>query len=204
MHLKQPSEQLPSSEWFYPFSAENVPAAGKTVKIKAPPENLGPIAERLGVKEVLSVDADMRLSLQNGGHILYISGHFEADVVQECVTTLEPVTSHVADDFEAWYADHSKAVSFSRAKHQVKASEEGDEVQMLDEKDDPEPLVDGQVDLGEVVIQFLSLAINPYPRKEDVKNTVEDAPSESASDAPSPATLRPNPFAALKNWRPKD
>lgn len=183
MPLKQPSAQLPPSEWFYPFSAESVPATGRDkVKIKAAPEHLGPIAERLGVQDVLSVEAEMRLTLQNGGHILYISGHFDADVVQECVTTLEPITSHVADDFEAWYADHNKAVSFSRAKHQVKSSEEGDEVQMLDEKDDPEPLVDGQVDLGEVVIQFLSLAIDPYPRNESLSEDEPVVPHDDVAD----------------------
>jgi len=207
MNLKQPNiATLPQSEWFYPFNVENIPSSGKTVKMVADSQYLKPIAERLEISELKNLEAELRLTLQNGGHILNITGHFKADVVQECVSTLQPVETHLEDDFEAWYADHSKAVSFNRAKHQMKAMEEGDEVQILEEKDDPEALIDGQVDLGEVVIQFLSLSVNPYPRAEGVEvEEGEPQPIEiQSSKAASKPSLRPNPFAALKNWRPKD
>ncbi len=202
MPLKQPNKMsLPQSEWFHPFHVENIPSLGKVIKIKAEPEHLDGIAKRLDVMSVNFVEAVLNLSIQNAGHILYITGHFKAEVIQECVVTLKPITSIVEDSFEAWYADHDKAVSFNRAKHQLKVLEEGDEVQILEEEDDPEPLIDGQVDLGEVVIQFLSLAINPYPRDASVENSDEETPKAILEKA---STLKPNPFAALKNWRPKD
>lgn len=202
MHLKQPSPKLSPSEWFYPIDADTIPAAGRTLTIQAAPDNLTAIAERIGVMKVASIGATLHLQPQHSGHILYISGHFKADIVQECVTTLEPVASHIEDNFEAWYADHDRALPFSRVQHQIKITEEGEEIQMLEEKDDPEPLIDGQVDLGEVVIQFLSLAVNPYPRKADapIIENVTLAPEENKAAT----TLRPNPFSALKNWRPKD
>lgn len=204
MPLKQPNQSsLPQSEWFVPFHVENVPSSGKNVKMVADADYLKAIAERLDVLEVKSLSAELRLTLQNGGHILNIAGHFKADIVQECVVTLKPVESVLEDDFEAWYADHDKAIPFNRAKHNQKAMEEGDEVQILEEKDDPEALIDGQVDLGEVVIQFLSLAVNPYPRAEGVADDAEPAPIEITKPVAG-ATLRPNPFAALKNWRPQD
>lgn len=202
MPLKQPNKMsLPQSEWFYPFHIENVPSAGKTVKMKAEPQHLKDIAKRMNVLAVNSLDAELKLTLQNAGHILYITGNFKAELVQECVVTLKPITSTVEDSFEAWYADHDKALSFNRAKHQLKALEEGDEVQILEEQDDPEALIDGQVDLGEVVIQFLSLAVNPYPRDASVNSGDEPAVKTIAEKS---SILKPNPFAALKNWRPKD
>jgi len=202
MPLKQPDKMsLPQSEWPYPFHVENIPPSGKTVKMKAEDQYLKAIAERLDVLCVNYVEAELNLSLQNAGHILYITGNFKSEVVQECVVTLKPITSIVEDSFEAWYADHEKAVSFNRAKHQLKALEEGDDVQILEEEDDPEPLIDGQVDLGEVVIQFLSLAVNPYPRDESVNS--QDA-MDVKTTAEKSSILKPNPFAALKNWRPKD
>lgn len=207
MPLKQPNAAtLPQSEWFYPFHVENIPSAGKTVKMVAGAEHLKPIAERLGILEIKSLSAEIRLTLQNAGHILNITGNFKAEVVQECIVTLQPVTSVIEDSFEAWYADHDKAVSFNRAKHNMKAMEEGDEVQILEEKDDPEALIDGQVDLGEVVVQFVSLALNPYPRAEGVASDAAEAPQpiEVTKKSAGAASLRPNPFAALKNWRPKD
>jgi uncharacterized metal-binding protein YceD (DUF177 family) len=203
MSLKQLKTPLPQSEWFCPFDVENIPSSGKTVKMVAGDEYLKPIAERLQILELKNLTAECRLTLQNAGHILYISGYFKADIVQECVVTLQPVYSTLEDSFEAWYADHDKAIPFNRAKHQQKAMAEGDEVQILEEKDDPEPLVDGQVDLGELVIQFLSLAVNHYPRAEGVDAEEEPALIEIKAKS-SATTLRPNPFAALKNWRPKD
>jgi uncharacterized metal-binding protein YceD (DUF177 family) len=192
--------KLPESEWFVPFRADSVSSNGRKLKITADADQLKDIAKRLNVKQVKSLSADIAMDIQNGGHILHIAGQFNADVIQECVSTLEPLESQIEENFEAWYADFDKAVPFVRAKHQIKAMEEGDEVQMLEENDDPEPLTDGQVDLGEVVVQFLSLAINPYPRKDGVGDE-GDEPKEVAQIGSS---LRPNPFAALKNWRPKD
>jgi Large ribosomal RNA subunit accumulation protein YceD len=202
MPLKQPDKtSLQPSEWFYPFHVENVPPAGRTVKMRAEPQHMQGIAKRLDVPSVNFVEAELHLSLQNAGHILYITGHIKAEIVQECVVTLKPLTSIVEDSFEAWYADHDKAVSFNRAKHQLKALEEADEVPILEEQDDPEPLIDSQVDLGEVVIQFLSLAVNPYPRDGSLEES-EEPDVKVISEKSS--ILRPNPFAALKNWRPKD
>lgn len=209
MPLKQPEKSLlPESEWFYPFDVEDLPSSGKTVKMIADTPVLKAIAERLLVSDVLSLAAELRLTPQNGGHTVKVTGHFKAEIVQECVITLAPVHSILEDDFEAWYADHEKAIPFNRAKRHMKTIEEGAEIQILEEKDDPEALVNGQIDLGEVVIQFLSLSIDPYPRAESVRVSEGDSLPESATSAESVASaamhLRPNPFAALKNWRPQD
>lgn len=206
MPLKQPNKaELPQSEWFFPFHVENVPNSGKTVKMVAEDARLKAIAGRLEVLEVKNLSAEVRLTLQNGGHTLHIEGRFKADIVQECVSTLQPIDAHLEEDFEAWYADHDKAIPFNRAKHNQKAMEEGDEVQILEEKDDPEALIDGQVDLGEVVVQFLCLAVNPYPRAAGVSvDDDEPAPVLEVKPTGIAKAVRPNPFAALKNWRPKD
>jgi hypothetical protein len=200
MPIKQPNiSELPQSELFYPVNAESIPANGRNVHLSASPEQMKKIAERLDVQGIKDLQADLKLETQNGGHILFISGNFKAKVTQESVVTMKLVDDEVADNIEAWFADHDKALPFIRVKHQVKSVEDGDEAQMLEEKDDPEPLTNGQVDLGEVVIQFLSLAINRFPRE---NNNYENI--EADVKGPKEATLRPNPFAALKNWRPKD
>lgn len=201
---KRQDSSLSPSELFYPLHIEDVSAKGKKFSIVADAKQCAAIAERLNLLSVENLSADVTVDTQNGGHVLYISGHFVVDIVQECVATLEPVNDHLEDDFEAWYADHDKAVSFARAKHKVKTMEEGDEIPVLEEQEDPEPLTDGQVDIGEVVIQFLSLSINPYPRKEGAESMGNDDTAEISQTSKQNASLRPNPFAALKNWRPKD
>jgi hypothetical protein len=202
------SKKLPESEWSHVMRADSVPSAGKHAKLSASPEQCAAIARRVGVGDIENLHATMKLALQNGGHILYIQGAVEADIEQACVVSGTPVKSHVKEEFEAWYADHDKAIPFNRAKHEVKAKMEGDEVQILDERDDPETMIDGQVDLGEVAIQYLSLGINPYPRApEFAANDIEESAPQSkqlAAASSGSGSLRPNPFAALKNWRPKD
>lgn len=113
--------------------------------------------------------------------------------------TLEPIDLHIEDQFSARYADYERAASFTKAQHERKAKVELDELPIMEEEEDPEPMVGGRVDVAELVIQYLSLAINPYPHIDFVKYE-ENEPKEQAFGG----VLRVNPFAALKNWRPKD
>lgn len=196
--------KLPDCEWPYIIEADSVPAKGRHVKMKATAEQCAALAKRIGVAAVKSAQADLDLSSQNGGHVLHVDGHLQAEVTQNCVMTFQPFDTFVEDNFEAWYADYDKAVPFNRAKVEAKAKMEGDDIQILDEKEDPEPMVEGKVDIGDLVIQYLSLAINPYPRHPSQQR--EDGESlAGAGESPVAAkNLRPNPFAALKNWRPQD
>ena len=62
----------------------------------------------------------------------------------------------------------------------------------LDAEDPPEPVVDGGVDIGEVVTEHLALALDPYPRREGARMRVGDwAGSEGDS----------SPFAVLKSLK---
>ena len=38
------------------------------------------------------------------------------------------------------------------------------ELELLPEEEDPEPVVDGMIDVGELAAQFLLLGVDPYPR----------------------------------------
>jgi hypothetical protein len=61
--------------------------------------------------------------------------------------------------------------------------------------DQPEPLTNGIVDLGEVAAQFLAISMDPYPRKEgvDIEEFVEEEEAEE----------KPNPFAKLAGLKDK-
>ncbi len=63
----------------------------------------------------------------------------------------------------------------------------------------------GRIDIGELVAQNLSLALEPYPRKEGVEFTpiLEDVGPDTLSlteDTP-PEPPRQNPFAALSRLK---
>ena len=55
----------------------------------------------------------------------------------------------------------------------------------MEELDEPDPLIDGMVDLGALAAEFMGLALDPYPRKPGVEfeSTLEDDPQPSPFDA---------------------
>ena len=64
-----------------------------------------------------------------------------------------------------------------------------------EDSEPPEPLIGDSIDLGELVAEFLSLAINPYPRAADADAQAEQYHSEAPSDGP---------FAALAKLQDRD
>lgn len=154
------------------------------------------LAERYSVLSVQNMKAFLKFAVQ-GGHKLHIKGTIIADVAQKCAVSLEPVTQHIHEEFEAFFINNDQAVSFVQAKHQRQREIEDPEIPFLDEKDDPEQVIDGKADLGELVAQHLSLMIEPYPRKEGV--ALED--DSAGKEAEDPSVHRRNPFEALKDWK---
>ena len=140
----------------------------------------------------------MTLERDTGSMVIHVMGHIDAKITQSCVVTLEPIETTISENFEAWYADPAAAVSLTRARHDRQASKGSKEMPVLDERDDPEPVIDGKIDIGELVTQYLSLAIDPYPHKEGVR--YEKGDDESG---PVKSDLQKNPFAALKDWKNK-
>lgn len=191
--------KLPDREWSVPILVDDIPSQGKTYTLTPSDAEKKAIAKRLQILSVDSLNARLVIGRDNA-HVIQVKGEFEAEITQNCVVTLEPMKTKVSDSFDAWYADHDKAVSFKRAQHEALLKKEMVDLPILEENEDPEPIEEGKIDLGELVTQYLSLAVPPYPHKEgsDYEN------KETLRSGPAKETLRPNPFAALKNWRPKD
>jgi uncharacterized metal-binding protein YceD (DUF177 family) len=178
------------SEWTHLVEAGEVTAAEMRMQIAPQEENKKDIAKRLGILQLQSLKAKISLRRENK-RMVKVSGSFKASVVQECVVTLQPVSEQISENFEAWFADPQQVVSFARARHERDKEKSEIERPMLEEYEDPEPIIDGQIDVGEVVLQFLSLSINPFPRSKEAQAAFE----REEGDSPK---KRENPFAALK------
>ncbi len=111
------------------------------------------IAKRLGLLALDALSAELRLSAGHGGQVR-VKGKLTASVAQSCVVSLEPVPEVVEEEIEAIFSDEA---------------DENAEPNWDDDTDAPEPIVNGKIDLGELVVQHLSLGLNPYPRKEGVE-----------------------------------
>jgi uncharacterized metal-binding protein YceD (DUF177 family) len=86
--------------------------------------------------------------------MISVTGSFNADVLQTCVVTLEPFRAHLIDRIDALFAPPS---FFRELTHEAP----GD----ASESDMPEPIQNGEIDLGEAVAQQMALALDPYPKK---------------------------------------
>lgn len=179
------------SEWSYMFDTTTLEAQGTVVVLSPTEEERKSLIKRLGVIDLRNTIADVALTPDTGGTI-HVQGIIKATVVQECVTTFAPVTTEIQDDFDAWFADPEAVISFAKARQDKSAK--GGERPILSEQEDPEAIVDGKIDLGECVTQFLSLALPAYPHAEGVEPMGDDP------DGFKPEGQK-NPFAALKNWK---
>ena len=173
----------------------------KTVTLSPNETECAAIAKRIGVVSVDAVTAEAVCTLESG-HIIHVTGNFSATVTQECVVTLDHIQNIVSDEFEGWYSDHAHIASFKKAQHEAKTKKEFIEMPMLEEHEDPEPLENDRLDVGELFVQFLSLSIDHFAHKEGVSVEDKIPAKHKEADAKNFAPL--NPFAALKNWRPKD
>lgn len=190
-------------EWSFGIEAADIGPAPRAVAIEAGQAEREALARRFGLIEISLLRAEVNLCRE--GRAVHVTGRVEADVVQPCIATLEPVPGHVSEDFEAWYADPDAALSFARARQEHERRTGQADTPVLDESEDPEPLIDGVIDLGELAAQYLSLGLDPYPHAASVG--AEDSGSQArmagrgAVEAPEPSPLRKSPFMALKDWK---
>jgi len=194
---------MTTHEFSHLVTATNVGPEGFNTRFEADERARQLLAKRFGIVSVDHLSGTATLTRESDGMTIHVSGAMDAQVTQACVTTLDPVKDRVQESFEGWFLDESQAMSFTRAKKRKEEEEIGgffipgetDENPLIEEREEPEPVVNGMVDVGELVAQFLSLALNPYPHS-------EKALAEGPLGDPA-APEKPNPFEALKDWKAK-
>ncbi len=131
------------------------------------------LARRLGLLKFARFEAVLELRpWRNCG--LAVSGQFEAEIAQACVVTLEPLESTLKGSIEGYFLPGAMLLRDGPDKDMDEPPEEVPE--------------SGLIDLGELAVQHLAVAIDPYPRRRDADFVL---PAEST---PAP---EPSPFAVL-------
>ena len=199
------SESSPASavEFSRFYRADTIGSLGTTVTLEATAAECAALAQRFDLLEIAYLRASLHLRRSQGDGRIRVNGTLEAAVVQSCVVTLEPVPAVVDEHFSALFAAESESMTMRLAS----GGKAIDIVFSCDgsDEEDPEPLEDGGIDLGELVAQYLSLALDPYPRASGVAlvehREHEDSGKDVISaDADQPEAA-PNPFAVLARRR---
>jgi hypothetical protein len=88
-----------------------------------------------------------------------VTGKVSADVVQQCVVTLEPMNAKVSADVEGLYLPEDSKLG-------RQGFEGGGEILLdADGPDGPELFSGDTIDPGALAEEFFGLALDPYPRK---------------------------------------
>lgn len=149
---------------------DRVPTRGLTIDVTASEAERAALARRFDLLDLPALQAEVAVQPGLGG-VWAVTGRLRAEAVQACVVTLDPVAQSIDEAIDLRFAPGAKAHA--------------------DDPDAPEPLVGDTIDVGAIVADHLSLALDPFPR----------APGATYEPAPEPADAKPNPFAALERLK---
>ena len=155
--------------------------AGKAITLDADVSARAAIARRLELVELDRFEADIEVRAVAGG--IGLRGEVRARLVQSCAATGLPIPATIAEPFD---------LKFLR---DIAVDDVEDmEIELGSEDIDVLPLEHDRVDLGEVAVQTLSLALDPFPRHPDADRILAEKGVLSEEQAGPFAAL-----AALKN-----
>jgi uncharacterized metal-binding protein YceD (DUF177 family) len=143
--------QLP---WSVPIAAADIPETGKRVEIAANAATREAVAKALGLLEVPRLDAVFELTRHGNGGAKVVA-QISATVRQTCIVTLEPIENEIRETADLMFLPQPEAATATLDHGQMS----------LQADEPPEPLRDGQFDLGTIALEFLILGIDPYPRR---------------------------------------
>ena len=158
------------------IDVDSLPFSGPQIcKIDCDDSECAELAARFGFAAVARLSARLKVKRAGPGH-WNVTGKLQAEVTQLCGVTGEPVP---------------ESVDFTIEERYCRASEEGTDIDVS--LDGFEPLVDGAIDLGEVVAQTLAISVNPWPRSVDAPHSFAVGESE-----------KEHPFAGLAALKSSD
>ncbi|MGE0108679.1 MAG: DUF177 domain-containing protein [Bdellovibrionales bacterium] len=156
---------------------DKIPRGGIEERIKARPKEREGLQKRFHLEALTRLEALINVD-HTRKHMFEVKGRLWADVVMRCVVTLEPVPLTIEDSIDVLYAPPAMIAS-------------AEDMSELGDLDQPEPIENGGIDLGELVAQHLAMALPLYPRKEGV--SFGEAEYHGDSDQAE------NPFVVLRD-----
>ena len=120
--------------------------------IKANEEERNKLATRFNLIELRSFSANVKMTRLNSHANVLVEGKLNARVVQQCVVTLEPISSDISCTLSCEYSESQEVVDDVKVDFDLLTV------------DPPELIVDGQFDIGILLTEYFGLEINPFPR----------------------------------------
>lgn len=162
-----------------------LPDGGVAFRLQASDAERRAIAKRL---ELVTIDQfELTGQLRRGPRatIVIVQGEIQAQVVQRCVVTFEPVAASLDIPFERYFSSDVQVA--------------GEEIIVAIDDEEPDPFDGEALDLGEIATEELALALDPYPRSPGADEVLSHLmPQTEQSDVPA------SPFARLQSLKRRD
>jgi uncharacterized metal-binding protein YceD (DUF177 family) len=166
---KMPEAKL---EFSRPLEVARIPKLGSHEKLVATDDECAALAKRLLVPNIYVVKAELKAQPWRGGGVK-VTGKVDIDLDQESVVSLELFRSRLNVPVERYYLN-------------IKGESD------IDSELEIDSIVNGILDLGELVAESIALELDPYPRMagESFEPIIESDPADD--DKPV------NPFTVLQ------
>ena len=171
----------PMYEMSHIIETSDIDAVGFAFEFSADVSQRQALAIHLGLLDLRKLTVAGHVRRDGDSGTILVKGQFLAEVEQRCVVTLAPVEAVLDDSFQISFLSPAEWDIY-RARN----------VDMVPDDDDVEPLEGTNVDLGATVVEYLALAIDPYPRCRNAAFSFDQG-----------AQVDPGPFAALAKLRNK-
>lgn len=176
-------------EFSRPIEADGLKHGTTEKRVKATAAECEALQARFGIDALSHLSGTLTLARKGSGERLKVrvAGTFKATVTQTCVVTLDPFEVQIEAEIETVFENDEEA------------TDENWDLSLEDD-DPPEPIVNGIIDLGELIAQSLSLEISQHPRKPGVESPLKTLVSANRKDE-SDESEKENPFAVLQNLK---
>jgi hypothetical protein len=154
-----------------PLSVEDLDEYGKTIVVQADSIECDKLAKDIGIEAVRQVRALLAVR-REGKSGLHVSGEMRAIVRQICVVSLDRFDAEIIEPIDLHFVPEAEQDEPTRA---------GERIDRMD--DPPDPIIDGKVDLGQLVAEFLVLGLDPYPRKPGAEFSYGDKPERDRDES---------------------
>jgi uncharacterized metal-binding protein YceD (DUF177 family) len=164
----------------HPVEVVRISATRSEERVEVGADERKALAEALGLVDIPAFSAEFVLRRDRNG-VIHVDGRIVAEVVQECVVSLEPVRQKI---------DESVELRFVTALKPGRSGPDPVDIEPVGE-DPPEILSGPILDLGPIMMEYLVLALDPYPRAPGA-----EAPSNPAGEGSEAGA---SPFAVLSS-----
>jgi hypothetical protein len=203
--MRKDQPNAPSQIFSHPVAVAEIPEQGVDVSLSADAATRAALAKADRLVGIAMLEADFHVARQ-GLARFNVTGTVRAKITQTCVLTLEPFDSDLVEEVDVDFAEPSTAVQSdaqagARAGARVRAqasdqasaqaSDHGDAqfgAAAWADRDPPDPIENGAIDLGALAAEFFALGLDPYPRK----------PGAEFAAVSDPQDVAERPFDVLK------